>query len=164
MERAIGMQGFTLREAKSDDARFITQMVRAMVEDMAHYGGYAPASDAAAWEKIRATIADDLNGNNVRYVIVESAERDQLGIAGAELITLSGAFAAKQTLHISVVYVRPPFRRAGIANALVASLLDWGRAAGAEQCTLNVLSGNPARTLYEKHGFSMFELKMSCPL
>jgi ribosomal protein S18 acetylase RimI-like enzyme len=39
-------------------------------------------------------------------------------------------------------------------------MLDCGRAAGIEQCDLNVLSQNPAKSLYEKHGFSVAEVKM----
>jgi GNAT superfamily N-acetyltransferase len=81
-------------------------------------------------------------------------------VAGAELITLGGAFATKKTLHLSVVYVLPQFRRGGIGGGLIAEILDWGHASSAEQCSLNVLSGNPAMSLYARHGFSVFEVKM----
>jgi GNAT superfamily N-acetyltransferase len=73
---------------------------------------------------------------------------------------LAGAFSPKKTLHISVVYVLPQWRRGGIGGRLIAKLLDWGRAAGCELCDLNVLSGNPARSLYERCGFSISEVKM----
>jgi hypothetical protein len=49
-------------------------------------------------------IAAELNGQNSKYVIAEAANGDRIGIAGAELRTLGGAFAPKKTLHISVVY------------------------------------------------------------
>jgi GNAT superfamily N-acetyltransferase len=73
-------------------------------------------------------------------------------------------FALKKTLHISVVYVPPQFRRSGIGGALVAKLMDWGRTIGAEQCDLNVLTKNPARSLYERHGLEAIEVKMVCSL
>ena len=76
------------------------------------------------------------------------------------MITLGGAFAQKKTLHISAVYVLPQFRRGGIGSALLTRLLDWGRTAGSEQCDLNVLSDSPAKSLYERHGFSVLGLKM----
>jgi GNAT superfamily N-acetyltransferase len=134
-------------------------MIRHMVVDMARYGGNTPATDDAAWEKIAVAI-DELKGNHVKYVVAESADGGPIGVAGAELTTLGGAFAPKKTLHISVVYVLPRLRHGGIGGRLIAKLLDWGRAAGCELCDLNVLSGNPARSLYERCGFSVSEVKM----
>ena len=134
-------------------------MIRHMVVDMARYGGNTPATDDAAWEKIAVAI-DELKGNHVKYVVAESADGGPIGVAGAELTTLGGAFAPKKTLHISVVYVLPRLRHGGIGGRLIAKLLDWGRAAGCELCDLDVLSGNPARSLYERCGFSVSEVKM----
>jgi ribosomal protein S18 acetylase RimI-like enzyme len=104
-------------------------------------------------------LADELKSNSTKYMIAESAEGNAVGVAGAELITLGGAFAPKKTLHISVIYVRPQFRRGGMGGALLTKILDWGRAADSEQCDLNVLT-NPAKSLYERHGFSVREVKM----
>jgi GNAT superfamily N-acetyltransferase len=73
---------------------------------------------------------------------------------------LGGGFAPKKTLHISAIYVLPQFRRGGIGGRLIARILDWGRAAGSELCDLNVLSENPAKSLYETCGFSVLEVKM----
>jgi ribosomal protein S18 acetylase RimI-like enzyme len=154
------MDNIILRDGRDGEAPFIVQMIRNMVMDMAGYGGNAPATDNTAWEKIVATIADELRGTSVKYLIAETAGGDVVGIAGAELVTLGGAFAPKKTLHISAVYVLPQFRRAGIGSALLTRILDWGRAAGSEQCDLNVLSDSPAKSLYERHGFSVLGLKM----
>ena len=155
------MDNIIIRDARDGEAGLIVQMIRNMVTDMAGYGVNTPATDNAAWEKVTATVADDLRGTNVRYLIAETAGGDAVGIAGAELITLGGAFAPKKTLHISAVYVLPQFRRGGIGSALLTRLLDWGRTAGIEQCDLNVLTNNPAKSLYEKHGFSVLEVKMT---
>ena len=86
-------------------------MIRHMVREMASYGGHAPATDEAAWEKMAIVIAGELKGNNAKYVMAESANGDAIGVAGAALITLGGAFAPKKTLHISAIYVLPQFRR-----------------------------------------------------
>jgi GNAT superfamily N-acetyltransferase len=105
-------------------------------------------------------MADELKDDKSKYLIAETAGGDPIGVAGARLITLGGAFAPKKTLHVSVVYVLPQFRRGGIGGALIDRMLDWGRTAGSEQCELHVLSRNPARSLYERHGFSVVEVKM----
>jgi GNAT superfamily N-acetyltransferase len=154
------MDKMTVRDARHDEAAFIVQMIRHMVADMASYGGNTPATDDAAWERIAVAIAGELKGNNVKYLVAESAAGEPIGVAGAELTTLAGAFSPKKTLHISVVYVLPQWRRGGSGSRLIAKLLDWGRAAGCELCDLNVLSGNPARSLYERCGFSVSEVKM----
>jgi GNAT superfamily N-acetyltransferase len=157
-ERAV--TGIVIRDASTDDAPLISHMIRHMTEDMASYGGHAPATENAAWQKIEAMVADELKGGNNKYLIAESTNGDPLGVTNAELITLGGAFAPMKTIHIHVVYVLPPFRRGGVAGALLDRILDWGRTVGAEECTLNVLASNPARSLYDKSGFSEFELKL----
>jgi len=164
ISRSDPMIGIVIRDASADDAPFISQMIRRMTEDMASYGGHAPATENTAWQKIEAVVADELKGGINKYLIAESASGDPLGVTNAELITMGGAFAPKKTIHIHVVYVLPPFRRSGVASALLSQILDWGRAVGAEQCTLNVLANNPARSLYDKIGFSEFELKLVRPM
>jgi len=157
------MNEIVIRDASHDDVPLIVQMIHRMVEDLTRYGGHAPATERAALQKMEAMIAEAIKGDS-KYLIAESANGDPLGVTGAELITLGGAFAPKRTIHIHVVYVLPQFRRGGIASILLTRILDWGRTVGAEQCTLNVFSNNPARSLYEKNGFSEFELKLARPL
>jgi GNAT superfamily N-acetyltransferase len=160
ISRREAMNGIAVRDASRDDVEFIVQMIRRMLADMASYGGYAPATDEDAWQKMTGSIGDAIQSGNTRYMIAESTEGEPFGVAGAELITLGGAFAPHKTIHIHVVYVLPALRRKGIASALLARALDWGRAAGCQQCTLNVLYNNPAKALYAKSGFAVFELKL----
>jgi GNAT superfamily N-acetyltransferase len=154
------MDKFAVRDARYDEAEFIVQMIRQMVTDMATYGGYAPATEDEAWKKLSIALTTELRGENSKYVIAEAENGDRIGVAGAELRTLGGAFAPRKTLHISAVYVLPSLRRLGIGGKLIARILDWGRTVGIEQCDLNVLSRNPARSLYDKLGFSVVEVKM----
>ena len=154
------MDQFAVRDARHDEAGFIVQMIRPMVTDMASYGGDAPATEDEAWEKLTITLTTELQGENSKYVIAEAENGDRIGVAGAELRTLGGALAPKKTLHIGVVYVLPSLRRSGIGGKLMVRILEWGRSVGIEQCELNVLSRNPARSLYEKLGFSVVAVKM----
>ena len=155
------MDEIVIRDASHDDVPLITQMIRQMVEDMANYGGHAPATGKAALQKIEAMVADELKGGANKYLIAESARGEPLGVTNAELIALENVFAPKKTMHIHVVYVLPQYRRGGVASALLRRILDWGRAVDAELCTLNVLANNPARSLYDKNGFADFELKLA---
>jgi GNAT superfamily N-acetyltransferase len=158
------MNEIVIRDASHDDVSMIAQMIRQTVEDMASYGGHAPATDEAATQRMEAMVGDELKGGTNKYLIAQAADGEPLGVANAELITLERVFAPKRTIHVHVVYVLPQYRRGGVASALLRRILDWGRAVGAEQCTLNVLANNPARSLYDKNGFSEFELKLIRPL
>jgi GNAT superfamily N-acetyltransferase len=154
------MSEITVRDATPGEASTIMQMIRHMVADMANHGGYAPAADDAAWNMLLDGIAEEIEGTESKYLIAESTDGKPVGAAGGRLIDLHGAFAPMRTLHVSAVYVLPQHRRSGIGAALLEKLMDWGRVAGARQCDLNVLAGNPADALYRKHGFSVFELKL----
>jgi GNAT superfamily N-acetyltransferase len=154
------MDEIIVRDATQGEAGTIMQMIRHMVADMADHGGYAPAADDAAWSTLMDGISEEIKGTGSKYLIAESTDAKPVGAAGGRLIDLHGAFAPMKTLHISAVYVRPQHRRSGIGAALLEKLMDWGRAAGALQCDLNVLAHNPAGALYRKHGFSVFELKL----
>jgi GNAT superfamily N-acetyltransferase len=158
------MPELRLLDATSDDIGLIVAMIRQMVADMAGHGGHAPARDEASWDKVAAEVAEDIAEPRVRLILAQSGTGDWLGVGRGKLVTLGGAFAPKETLHISAVYVVPQFRRAGIARALVEAMLNWGRAAGATECDLNVLSRNPARALYESLGFATAQVKMVLPL
>ena len=139
-------------------------MIRLMMIDMASYGGHAPTTDDSDWEKLATGIAEELNDASFSYVFAQLNNGEIVGVVGARLITLSGAFAPKKTAHISVIYVRPQFRRQRIGNALMAKVLEWVTSVGAVECDLNVLMNNPAKSLYAKHGFSAFQVKMVRPL
>jgi ribosomal protein S18 acetylase RimI-like enzyme len=154
------MSEIVIRNASRDEATTVVQMIRLMVTDMESYGGYTTATEDSAWEKLATGIAEELDDENFKYLIAEANDRGIAAVAGAKLVILSGAFAPRKTAHISVVYVRPQFRRRGIGNALTERMLEWGASAGAVECDLNVLLNNPAKALYHKHGFSAHQVKM----
>jgi ribosomal protein S18 acetylase RimI-like enzyme len=159
------MGTIAIRSALPEDASTIVELIRAMMTDMASYGGYSPAADHSAWEALRRGIAEELTNNGgVTYLLAVTTSGEIAGLGGAKLITLGGAFAPRNTLHISVLYVRPSLRRQHIGDALMTKLLAWGSTRGAVECDLNVLLNNPAQALYARHGFSTFQLKMVRPL
>jgi ribosomal protein S18 acetylase RimI-like enzyme len=157
------MEAITIRNALPKDGSTITELIRAMVTDMASYGGYPPATDYSAWETLRCIIVEELSDAKT-YLLAVASTGEIAGLGAAELITLGGAFAPRKTLHISVLYVRPHLRRQRIGDALVTRLPAWGSTSGALECDLNVLVNNPSQALYARHGFSSFQVKMVRPL
>jgi ribosomal protein S18 acetylase RimI-like enzyme len=154
------MGDIAVRNALPEDTSTIVELIRAMVTDMASYGGYPPATDQSAWEALRCGIAEEFTDASVTYLLAVATTGEIAGLGGAKLITLGGAFAPRKTLHISVLYVRPHLRRQRIGDALMTRLLKWGGTSGAVECDLDVLLNNPAQALYCRHGFSSFQVKM----
>ncbi|MDQ5822537.1 MAG: GNAT family N-acetyltransferase [Actinomycetota bacterium] len=61
-------------------------------------------------------------------------------------------FVDEQTPELSIAVV-PGRRGRGYGDELLAALLDRARKAGYERVSLSVAQDNPARKLYERHGF-----------
>jgi ribosomal protein S18 acetylase RimI-like enzyme len=158
------MGAVAIRNALPKDTTTIAELMRAMMTDMARHGGYPPAADFSAWEALRCRIAEEFTDASVTYMLAVATTAEIVGLGAAKLITLGGVFAPRKTLHISVLYVRPHFRRQHIGDELMKRLLAWGSASGAVECDLNVLQNNPAHALYARHGFSSFQVKMVRPL
>jgi len=127
---------------------------------------------SATVERLRAPVAD---GDRAALLALETAvEARPLGWAalGAEagwddgcLLVLRGAdgglggFASARllagTAHVLRCTVAPEHRRRGHGRALLAGLLAWADAAGADAVTLEVRTGNAAaRALYAGAGFA----------
>src|SRR5262249_51326843 len=57
-------------------------------------------------------------------------------------------------LGVTAVEVEPALRRSGLATAIMAALLDWGRERGTTRSYLQVSTDNdPAVTLYTRMGY-----------
>jgi ribosomal protein S18 acetylase RimI-like enzyme len=153
-----------VRDARLDESRYIMEMTRSMIRDMERYGGRAPTTDESAWDKLAVDLAVEFKEDKSKYLIAEAADGKRIGLAGARINTLEGVFATKRIIHISVVYVLPSYRRAGVGSKLISQTLDWGRDVGGDYFDLNVVAGNPARSLYRKLGFSEAAINMTRPL
>ncbi len=133
-----------------------------MVAEMETMGGHAVARETSVWtalpERVAAQIADE---KNHKYVVSVAQDPELVqGFAEANRFTLGGAFEPADMLHIGAVYVYPDFRGCGIGQKLIHHVIEWGRKAGCTCCELNVLSGNPAKRLYEKIGFADLQTLM----
>jgi GNAT superfamily N-acetyltransferase len=74
------------------------------------------------------------------------------GIAIAAIFAVANAVPAR--MHLVGMWVDPPHRRRGIAQALVEQAVRWAQERQAGEVILWVADHNiPARTLYERAGF-----------
>ncbi|MBW4720010.1 GNAT family N-acetyltransferase [Saccharothrix obliqua] len=61
----------------------------------------------------------------------------------------------ERALYLYSMWVKPPYRRRGVGEALVAEVLAWAREHGWRFVQLRVFRGNvAARRLYERLGFT----------
>jgi ribosomal protein S18 acetylase RimI-like enzyme len=150
-----------IRDARPDEAAFAAEMTRKMVVEIERYGGRPAARSEPAWAKIAEQIAADLQQETAKYLVAVNVSGQRIGYAAARIVTSEGAFEPKRTVHMSVVYVVPASRQTGVARRLVAKVLEWGQATGAEYCSLNVLANNPARSLYQSLGFLDTDIQMT---
>ncbi|HVO43677.1 MAG TPA: GNAT family N-acetyltransferase [Aggregatilineales bacterium] len=153
------MAGLLIRKAASDDTSIIAQYVVAMIREIETLGGYpaADANESLAWLLVR--VAERVDNEENLYLIAEFDNRI-VGMLEAECTRLAPVFRDRSVVHISSVYVEPDFRRQGIGQALMQAALAWARQRGIEEIELDVLARNPAKRLYEKLGFEVFEHKM----
>jgi GNAT superfamily N-acetyltransferase len=156
------MESVQIRCATHEDVPLVTRFIRSMVEEMATLGGHAVSTVEASWTVMAQGVTDDLAHPEHGYFLAEQggASPTPLGMVAAHIRTLAGAFAPTQTLHISAVYVVPTARRQGLAQRLLHTAFAWGRHSGCVEADLNVLVHNPARTVYERLGFTAFEFHM----
>jgi ribosomal-protein-alanine N-acetyltransferase len=87
-----------------------------------------------------------LNRNTSRMFVLRTTGRPVAGYCAAWFVL--------DEIHINNIAVRPELRGQGLGSALLAHVLEEGRAAGASRATLEVRRSNDdARRLYERFGF-----------
>ena len=87
-----------------------------------------------------------LNRDTSRMFVLRTASRPVAGYCAAWFIL--------DEIHINNIAVRPELRGRGLGSALLAHVLEEGRAAGASRATLEVRRSNDdAQRLYERFGF-----------
>ena len=125
----------TLRPATADDLPF----ARALYLDNMR----AVTERVLVWDEARQTASFD-----ARFV---PAEVDIVVLDGEDIGWMQVA-ENEEALFLKQFFVHPDHQRRGIGTGLLRALI--GRAAQAGKAvTLGVVKGNPARSLYERHGF-----------
>jgi ribosomal protein S18 acetylase RimI-like enzyme len=104
--------------------------------------------------------------------LARGAEEVHAGLRRIAPIFLVSPDHAPGAWIVENVATRPDYRRRGLVDALLAAILERGRARGATQADIGVMIGNdPAQRAYEKAGFRVagekrhpdFEAVWGCP-
>jgi GNAT superfamily N-acetyltransferase len=151
-----------LREATAQDADFVVASVRAMLHDMASYGGHVLADDDQITARLSSHFWDSLEKEDHVCLLahLQGGNGDPIGMIEASMVQPYDIFQAKAVLHIRSAYVMPGRRGQGVGRRLLEAVLEWGKERGCVEAELNTLVGNPARSLYKSMGFEVFELEM----
>jgi len=150
-----------LRETTVDDVDPMVELVMAMLREMAAYGGRSLNGEACVIYRLRERFLDSLEKDDHVYLFALAEGREKpVGIVEASVVSPPKVFRPASVLHVHALYVEPSLRGEGIGRRLLEEALTWGRERGCTEGTLSVLAGNPARELYERVGFEVFELEM----
>lgn len=97
------------------------------------------------------------------WVRLQDSSPETLPIAGLWMGNATDQVTGDRYTHIFLLYVKPAYRRQGIATALLEKAQTWARNRGDRQIGLQVFGNNqPALSLYQGLGFqaqSFFMLK-----
>ena len=103
-----------------------------------------------AWT--RRQVGDALVLPNTHYLLADPAGRAPGDDAEAAGFVLSRGAADEEELLL--IAVDPRHRGRGIGTALLERFIAAARARGAERLFLEMREGNPAASLYRRHGFA----------
>jgi GNAT superfamily N-acetyltransferase/predicted nucleotidyltransferase len=153
----------SIRSATAADARIVTQFLRNMVRELASMGDHPVSENREQWSHMVSEIQDNLGKTDSIHLLAETTSLAPMpvGWAYARIVDREPIYEPARVLHISAVYVSEPHRRTGIGRTLLKALLEWGQGSDCVEAELNVLVGNPARSLYDKFGFSASRIKMA---
>jgi ribosomal protein S18 acetylase RimI-like enzyme len=139
-----------VRRAIADDLDTIRELWSELEDEI---GG--PSWVRETWEEERADTE-----RRLRDAVVLLAE-DEDGFVGYAALD----YRDPRIAELQSLYVRPAARRLGVARALLAEASAAARDRGYDHMKLDVLSSNQeARSVYERMGFSEYEVTLAAPL
>jgi RimJ/RimL family protein N-acetyltransferase len=146
MKELITSKGtIAIRPTTLDDAERLRALrLEALTSSPTSYGSSVDDIDYHDWSKLAS---GDAGGDRV-FVAEHAGEL--MGLTGVHRPTRS-----KEAHHAALwgVYVRPAWRRQGVARALVGAAVEWAAAHGVEIVKLTVVPESGAMGCYLRCGF-----------
>ncbi len=136
-----------IRRAGPQDARFLRDMLHHALYWRERVPGSRTSRYVRGWGRIGDTAVIALEGGfavGAAWYRLFSADEPGYG------------FVDERTPELAIAVV-PSKRGLGIGEQLLTALVERARAAGYDALSLSVEPGNPARKLYERHGFEVVE-------
>ena len=161
-----GLWDFLVGGSEAECLRFLEALTTTSQPHWAHYSTFIVAEvDGQPVSALGGYFEAEL-GTETAFII--SAVREANGVVGrTEEDSIAGWQRAGSIAHVAPEHVPeawvienvatlPEFRRRGLADRLLAEILDKGRRRGATIADVGVLIGNdPAQRAYEKAGFAV---------
>lgn len=132
-----------------------TQHCSAITELIDMYAQDDMGQNKALRPEIRAALLDALMHRPWIHIFLACRDLEMIGIA----VCIEGfsTFNSAPLMNIHDVYVKPVFRRQGVAHKMFHFIENAARKAGFCKLTLEVLEGNiPAQAAYRKIGFAPY--------
>jgi GNAT superfamily N-acetyltransferase len=102
-------------------------------------------------ERYMAFFGDLVRSGRGQFFVAEIAGQLVGSAAVYKLVNHRSSIILKQSAYVSTVYVKPQWRRRGIARALMQQTIAWAQRNGCEVIRLRTSPGG--RALYEALGF-----------
>lgn len=123
-------------------------------EDVPVVAAIEARSFSLPWSE-RAFRAELAEKRNSHLIVAEGPPPDGDGSRPGRVLGYACWWLVVDECHILNLAVSPECRRRGVADVLLAGLLEGARKRGAGRATLEVRASNRAAiALYEKHGFA----------
>lgn len=142
-----------IRTAEERDLPFLREMLYEAAAVAPSVREMAPDA-ALALSELRK-YAEGWGRSGDAAVVAADPSGRRLGAAWYRLFPVDApgyGFVSADVPELSIA-VAPEARGRGVGGALLAALMDAARAQGCRALSLSVDRGNPARRLYERHGF-----------
>lgn len=131
MTDVVSATSIALRPALAEDAEWIAELRADVLRvDLERLGRYDEV-------RVRQRFRDAFEPAQTRIIVVDAVD------VGSVALRPDG-----RTRWLEHFYIAPSHQGRGIGGRVLTTVLD-----GAGRYRLNVLSGSPARGLYERHGF-----------
>jgi len=150
------------RQATRRDASAVVGLLSRMLQDMASYSDLSLIEPTRLGSQLLERFLGSFQRDDHVYLVasMDKGRGGLVGVVEASVVSPSAVFRPRPLVHIHSLYVEPGNRGRGIGRGLLEEALGWGSAMGCAEAELSVLAGNPARKLYERLGFGIFELEM----
>lgn len=150
-----------LRSAESSEAaKIVRELWLSLAREMENVSDYNRLEDNLDLESTIEHKKDTIRSENSYMFVAEEGE-EMIGFISAKIEESIPIFARGDKLKIDEMYVRPEFRREGVASELMDRVEETAEDKDVETLELSVdVENDSAQELYRNHGFEAGRKRM----